>query len=301
MELGMVGLGRMGANMAERLVRGGHKVGSFDPSAEARQAAAANGIAPATSLEALVKALPAPRVLWLMVPAGKITDDTVNTLLPLLAKGDTVIDGGNSNYKDTLRRAQLYADHGLGYVDCGTSGGVWGLQEGYSMMIGGDEKTVEALRPIFETLAPAKDQGWGRVGPAGSGHYTKMVHNGIEYGMMQAYAEGFSILKHKEEFALDLHQVGEIWRTGSVVRSWLLDLATDALGKNPNMDGIAPYVVDSGEGRWTVDAALELNVSAPVITLSLMERFRSRDNDSFADKLLASLRNEFGGHAIKKE
>jgi 6-phosphogluconate dehydrogenase len=301
MELGMVGLGRMGANMAERLVKGGHKVSGFDPNADARKAAEANGIAPAASLEALVKALPAPRVLWLMVPAGKITDDTVNTLLPLLAKGDTVIDGGNSNYKDTLRRAQLYADHGLGYVDCGTSGGVWGLKEGYSMMIGGDAKTVEALRPIFETLAPAKDQGWGRVGPAGSGHYTKMVHNGIEYGMMQAYAEGFSILKHKEEFGLDLHQVGEIWRTGSVVRSWLLDLATDALGKNPNMDGIAPYVVDSGEGRWTVDAALELNVSAPVITLSLMERFRSRDDDSFADKLLSSLRNEFGGHAIKKE
>jgi 6-phosphogluconate dehydrogenase len=301
MELGMVGLGRMGANMAERLVKGGHKVSGFDPNADARKAAETNGIAPVASLEALVKALPAPRVLWLMVPAGKITDDTVNTLLPLLAKGDTVIDGGNSNYKDSLRRAQLYAGHGLGYVDCGTSGGVWGLKEGYSMMIGGDEKTVEALRPIFETLAPAKDQGWGRVGPAGSGHYTKMVHNGIEYGMMQAYAEGFSILKHKEEFGLDLHQVGEIWRTGSVVRSWLLDLATDALGKNPNLDGIAPYVVDSGEGRWTVDAALELNVSAPVITLSLMERFRSRDDDSFADKLLSSLRNEFGGHAVKKE
>ncbi len=301
MELGMVGLGRMGANMAERLVKGGHKVSGFDPNVDARKAAEANGIAPAASLEALVKALPAPRVLWLMVPAGKVTDDTVNTLLPLLAKGDTVIDGGNSNYKDTLRRAQLYAEHGLGYVDCGTSGGVWGLKEGYSMMIGGDEKAVEALRPIFETLAPAKDQGWGRVGPVGSGHYTKMVHNGIEYGMMQAYAEGFSILRHKEEFGLDLHQVGEIWRSGSVVRSWLLDLATDALGKNPNLDGIAPYVVDSGEGRWTVNAALELNVSAPVITLSLMERFRSRDNDSFADKLLASLRNEFGGHAIKKE
>jgi 6-phosphogluconate dehydrogenase len=301
MELGMVGLGRMGANMAERLVKGGHKVSGFDPNADARKAAAANGIAPADSLEALVKALPTPRVVWLMVPAGKITDGTVDSLLPLLAKGDTVIDGGNSNYKDTLRRAQRYAEHGLNYVDCGTSGGVWGLQEGYSMMIGGDGKAVEALRPIFETLAPAKDQGWGRVGPAGSGHYTKMVHNGIEYGMMQAYAEGFSILKHKEEFGLDLHQVGEIWRTGSVVRSWLLDLATDALGKNPNMDGIAPYVVDSGEGRWTVDAALELNVSAPVITLSLMERFRSRDDDSFADKLLSSLRNEFGGHAVKKE
>jgi 6-phosphogluconate dehydrogenase len=297
----MVGLGRMGANMAERLVRGGHKVSGFDPNADARKAAEADGIAPLTSLEALVKALPAPRVVWLMVPAGKITDDTVNTLLTLLSRGDTVIDGGNSNYKDTLRRAALYAEHGLGYVDCGTSGGVWGLKEGYSMMIGGDRKTVDALKPIFETLAPAKDQGWGHVGPAGSGHYTKMVHNGIEYGMMQAYAEGFSILKHKQEFNLDLHQVGEIWRYGSVVRSWLLDLATDALGKNPDMDGIAPYVVDSGEGRWTVDAALELSVSAPVITLSLMERYRSRDDDSFADKLLSSLRNEFGGHAIKKE
>jgi 6-phosphogluconate dehydrogenase len=301
MELGMVGLGRMGANMAERLVRGGHKVSGFDPNADARKAAEADGIAPLTSLEALVKALPAPRAVWLMVPAGKITDDTVNTLLTLLSRGDTVIDGGNSNYKDTLRRAALYAEHGLGYVDCGTSGGVWGLKEGYSMMIGGDRKTVDALKPIFETLAPAKDQGWGHVGPAGSGHYTKMVHNGIEYGMMQAYAEGFSILKHKQEFNLDLHQVGEIWRYGSVVRSWLLDLATDALGKNPDMDGIAPYVVDSGEGRWTVDAALELSVSAPVITLSLMERYRSRDDDSFADKLLSSLRNEFGGHAIKKE
>jgi 6-phosphogluconate dehydrogenase len=301
MELGMIGLGKMGANMAERLLQGGHKVTGFDPGADARKALEARGGASADSLQALVKALPAPRVLWLMVPSGKITDDTVDALLSALAPGDTVIDGGNSNYKDTLRRAELYAGHGLGYVDCGTSGGVWGLKEGYSMMIGGDKQTVEALRPIFETLAPAKDQGWGHVGPVGSGHYTKMVHNGIEYGMMQAYAEGFSILKHKQEFNLDLHQVGEIWRTGSVVRSWLLDLATDALGKNPNLDGIAPYVPDSGEGRWTVDAALELSVSAPVITLSLMERFRSRDNDSFADKLLSSLRNEFGGHAVKKE
>jgi 6-phosphogluconate dehydrogenase len=301
MELGMIGLGKMGANMVERLLQGGHKVTGFDPSAEARNAVQAAGAGAVDALAALVQALPTPRVLWMMVPSGKITDDTVDTLLPLLARGDTVIDGGNSNYKDTLRRAKLYAEHGLGYVDCGTSGGVWGLKEGYSMMIGGDEQVVEALRPIFETLAPAKDQGWGRVGPVGSGHYTKMIHNGIEYGMMQAYAEGFSILKHKQDFGLDLHQVGEIWRYGSVVRSWLLDLTTDALGKNPNMDGIAPYVVDSGEGRWTVDAAMELNVSAPVITLSLMERFRSRDDDSFADKLLSSMRNEFGGHAIKKE
>jgi 6-phosphogluconate dehydrogenase len=301
MKLGMIGLGKMGANMVERLQHGGHTLTGFDPSADARTAVQAAGASAVDSLAALVKALPTPRVLWMMVPSGKVTDDTVDALLPLLAKGDTVIDGGNSNYKDTLRRAALYAEHGLGYVDCGTSGGVWGLKEGYSMMIGGDEKLVETLRPIFETLAPGKGQGWGRVGPVGSGHFTKMVHNGIEYGMMQAYAEGFSILKHKQDFALDLHQVGEIWRYGSVVRSWLLDLTTDALGKNPNMDGVAPYVVDSGEGRWTVDAALELSVSAPVITLSLMERYRSRDDDSFADKLLSSMRNEFGGHAIKKE
>lgn len=301
MKLGMIGLGKMGANMAQRLQQGGHQVTGFDPNADARKALEAKGAASADSLQALVKALPAPRVLWMMVPSGKVTDDTVNALLPLLGTGDTVIDGGNSNYKDSLRRAKLYADKGLGYVDCGTSGGVWGLKEGYSMMIGGDEAAVERLRPIFETLAPAKNLGWGRVGPVGSGHFTKMVHNGIEYGLMQAYAEGFSILRHKQEFNLDLHQIGEIWRYGSVVRSWLLDLTTDALGKNPTMEGIAPYVVDSGEGRWTVDAAIELSVPAPVITLALMERFRSRDADSFSDKLLSAMRNEFGGHAIKKE
>ncbi len=301
MELGMVGLGRMGANMAERLLRGGHKITGFDPNADARKAAQGRGIAPTDSLQALVEALPAPRVVWLMVPSGKITDDSVDALLLLLAAGDTVIDGGNSNYKDTLRRAKLYADKGLGYVDSGTSGGVWGLKEGYSMMIGGDEKTVAALRPIFETLAPGKDQGWGRVGPVGSGHFTKMVHNGIEYGLMQAYAEGFSILEHKKDFALDLSQIAEIWRYGSVVRSWLLDLTADALKKNPTMAGIAPYVVDSGEGRWTVAEAIDLDVPAPVITLSLIERLRSRDNESFSDKLLSAMRNEFGGHEIKKE
>jgi 6-phosphogluconate dehydrogenase len=301
MELGMVGLGRMGANMAERLLRGGHKVTGFDPNADARKALEGKGAAGADSLQALVQALPAPRVVWLMVPAGAITDDTVNTLLSLLSPGDTVIDGGNSNYNDTLRRAALYREHKLNYVDCGTSGGVWGLAEGYSMMVGGDEAVVKQLQPIFETLAPAKDAGWGRVGPVGSGHFTKMVHNGIEYGMMQAYAEGFSILEHKQEFGLDLAQIGEIWREGSVVRSWLLDLTTDALTKNPKMEGIAPYVADSGEGRWTVDEAIKLNVPAPVITLSLIARLRSRDTESFTDKLLASMRNEFGGHAIKKE
>ncbi len=301
MKLGMIGLGRMGANMAQRLMQGGHQLVGFDPKPEARKSLQDKGAEAADSLAALVGKLSAPRIVWMMVPAGEITDATLNNLLPLLAAGDIVIDGGNSNYKDTLRRAGTVAAKKIGYIDCGTSGGVWGLAEGYSMMIGGDENTVEQLRPIFETLAPAKDKGWGRVGPVGSGHFTKMIHNGIEYGMMQAYAEGFSILQHKKEFALDLHHVAEIWRTGSVVRSWLLDLTADALGKNPSMAGIAPYVVDSGEGRWTVAEAIDLNVPAPIITQSLIERLRSRDSESFTDKLLSAMRNEFGGHEIKKE
>ena len=297
----MIGLGRMGANMAQRLMRGGHQVVGYDPAQAARALLEKNGAQTAASLEQMVAKLKAPRVVWLMVPAGAITDGTITNLLPLLAAGDTIIDGGNSNYRDTQRRAAAVASRKIQYVDSGTSGGIWGLTEGYSLMIGGDEAAVERLRPIFETLAPAKDQGWGRVGPVGSGHYTKMVHNGIEYGLMQAYAEGLSILQHKAEFKLDLHQIAEIWRYGSVVRSWLLDLTAAALEKNPTMAGIAPYVVDSGEGRWTVADAIELGVSAPVITLSLLERLRSRDNDSFTDKLLASMRNQFGGHEIKKE
>lgn len=301
MDIGMVGLGRMGANMAERLVRGGHRVHGFDPAAAARGAAAERGIVAAASLQALVAQLPAPRAVWLMVPAGSIVDDTLAALLPLLSPGDIVIDGGNSFYQDTLRRAESLAAQGLHYVDCGTSGGVWGLQEGYSLMLGGDEAAIEALRPVLTMLAPAVDKGWGRVGASGAGHYSKMVHNGIEYGLMQAYAEGFAILQHKSDFAFDLHQVAEIWRTGSVVRSWLLDLTADALQKNPTLDGVAPYVSDSGEGRWTVAEAIALDVPAPVITLSLLERLRSRDDDSFVDKLLSALRNEFGGHAIKKE
>jgi 6-phosphogluconate dehydrogenase len=301
MELGMVGLGRMGANMAQRLLRGGHKITGFDPNPDARKAIESAGAQSAASLQELVATLPSSRTIWLMVPAGKITDDTLDALLPMLSANDTVIDGGNSNYKDTLRRAGAYAAKNVHYVDCGTSGGIWGLKEGYSMMIGGDERVVGALRPIFETLAPAKDKGWGRVGPVGAGHFTKMVHNGIEYGLMQAYAEGFSILEHKKEFALDLHQIGDIWREGSVVRSWLLDLTTDALGKNPTMQGIAPFVADSGEGRWTLSEAIDLDVPAPVIALSLIARLRSRDSDSFADKLLAAMRNEFGGHPIKQE
>ena len=291
----------MGANMAQRLMRGGHEVVGFDPMESARQLIEEKGAASAASLDALVGKLKAPRVLWLMVPAGAITDSTITALTPLLARGDTLIDGGNSNYRDTQRRAAALAPQGIQYVDSGTSGGVWGLAEGYSLMIGGEKSVVDRLRPIFDTLAPAADKGWGHVGAVGAGHYTKMIHNGIEYGLMQAYAEGFSILQHKTEFNLDLHQVAEIWRYGSVVRSWLLDLTADALSKNPTLQGIAPYVADSGEGRWTVSEAIELGVPAIVITASLLERFRSRDSDSFIDKLLAAMRNQFGGHEIKKE
>jgi 6-phosphogluconate dehydrogenase len=301
MQIAMIGLGRMGANMAQRLLRGGHKVVGYDPADTARAALEQKGADSAASLEELIGKLTAPRVIWLMVPAGEITDSTITRLMPLLAAGDTIIDGGNSNYRDTQRRAAAVAERGIHYVDSGTSGGVWGLAEGYSLMIGGDEAVVERLRPIFATLAPAPDRGWGRVGAVGSGHYTKMIHNGIEYGLMQAYAEGFSILQHKEEFKLDLHQIAEIWRSGSVVRSWLLDLTANALEKNPTLHGIAPYVADSGEGRWTVAEAIELGVPASVITLSLLERLRSRDVDSFTDKLLSAMRNQFGGHAIKQE
>jgi 6-phosphogluconate dehydrogenase len=301
MELAMIGLGRMGANMTERLVKGGHRVVGFDPKPEARARVEDKGAESAASLALLVAKLKAPRTVWMMVPAGSITDGTVTALLPLLAAGDVLVDGGNSNYKDTLSRSSAAADKKIGYVDCGTSGGVWGLAEGYSMMVGGDEAVVERLKPVFETLAPAPNQGWGRVGPVGSGHFAKMIHNGIEYGLMQAYAEGFSILQHKREFGLDLHQIAEIWRYGSVVRSWLLDLTADVLDKNPTMNGIAPYVADSGEGRWTVDEAIDLDVPAPVITLSLLERLRSRDTESFSDKLLSAMRNQFGGHEIKKE
>ena len=301
MQIAMIGLGRMGANMAQRLMRGGHEVVGFDPSEAARKQIEEKGGGSAASLEALVGKLKAPRVIWLMVPAGEITDSTINSLVPLLSPGDCIIDGGNSNYRDTQRRAAAVAEKKIDYVDSGTSGGVWGLAEGYSLMIGGEKAVVDRVKSIFEALAPAPNQGWGHVGAVGSGHYTKMIHNGIEYGLMQAYAEGFSILQHKTEFKLDLTQIAEIWRYGSVVRSWLLDLTADALAKNPTLKGVAPYVVDSGEGRWTVSEAVELGVPAIVITASLLERFRSRDSDSFVDKLLAAMRNQFGGHEIKKE
>ncbi len=301
MELAMIGLGRMGANMAQRLLRGGHRVVGFDPAVTARRSIEEKGAESVASLEELIARLRPPRILWLMVPAGAITDNTITALAPLLSAGDTLVDGGNSNYHDTQRRAQALGSRQIHFVDSGTSGGVWGLTEGYSLMIGGDEAVVERLRPIFETLAPAPDKGWGRVGAVGTGHYTKMIHNGIEYGLMQSYAEGLSILQHKSEFELDLRQITEIWRYGSVVRSWLLDLTADALAKNPTLQGIAPYVADSGEGRWTVAEAIDLGVPAPIITASLIERFRSRDTDSFADKLLAAMRNQFGGHPIKGE
>jgi len=300
MDIAMIGLGRMGANMAQRLQQGGHRVVGHDPMEAARARAAETGMAVFDSLAAAVAALPVPRVVWLMVPAGDTVDQTLAQLVPHLAEGDVVIDGGNSNYQDSIRRARSLADDDVFYLDCGTSGGVWGLQEGYSLMIGGDAATAETLAPIFQTLAPAADKGWARVGPSGAGHYTKMIHNGIEYGMMQAYAEGFALMERKEELELDLAQVAEVWRHGSVVRSWLLDLSAKALQANPSLDGIAPYVEDSGEGRWTVAEAIALDVPAPVITLALLERLRSRQSNSFTDRLLAAMRNEFGGHAIKK-
>jgi len=301
MELLMVGLGKMGMNMAQRLKRGGHRVIGYARTAATVQQAMEQGLEGAFSLAEGVQRLPSPRIVWCMVPAGQATEETIQQLIPLLQPGDILVDGGNSNYKDTIRRAGQLQVYGLRFVDCGTSGGIWGLSEGYSLMIGGDAETVEYLRPLFETLAPAPDRGWGHVGPHGAGHFVKMVHNGIEYGMMQAMAEGFSILKAKKEFDLDLHQVAEIWRYGSVVRSWLLDLAARALSEDAHLRTIRPWVADSGEGRWTVFEAIDLDVPAPIITLALQMRFVSRDEENFAARLLAALRNQFGGHAVQRE
>ncbi len=300
MELAMIGLGRMGLNMATRLMQGGHRVTGFDLSKDAVNAITKAGGRGSTSLDETVKMLPQPRIVWVMVPSGKPTDDTIEQLSRLLGKGDIVIDGGNSNYKDSLRHADVLKQKGIQFLDCGTSGGIWGLAEGYSLMIGGDAQIVESLKPIFETLAPAKDQGWGRVGPNGAGHYVKMIHNGIEYGMMQALAEGFTIMKAKQEFNLDLASISEIWRYGSVVRSWLLDLTSAALKKDPSLSDIEPWVADSGEGRWTVAEAIEHDIPAPIITLALQMRFVSRDAENFSARLLAAMRNQFGGHAVKK-
>jgi 6-phosphogluconate dehydrogenase len=291
----------MGANMSERLIRGGHDVVGYDLNPESIERVVAIGARGAASLANLVDRLAAPRVVWIMVPHGAPVDSTIEALRPLLDQGDTVIDGGNSLYKESIRRHAECAAAGHHFVDVGTSGGVWGLAEGYSMMVGGDADAVATLRPLFETLAPAPDKGWGHMGPAGSGHFVKMVHNGIEYGIMQAYAEGFAILEAKEEFGLDLAAAGRVWQHGSVIRSWLLDLTVNALDDNPSMTGIAPHVPDSGEGRWTVAESIDLNVAAPVITHSLLARIGSRDDIGFSHRLLSAMRNQFGGHSIKRE
>jgi 6-phosphogluconate dehydrogenase len=296
MRIGFVGLGRMGANMARRLVRDGHEVVAFNRTPERTREIMSEGVEGAFSLAELVAALPAPRAVWVMVPAGDATEAMIRDLAGLLEPGDTIIDGGNTNFHDDVRRHALVAEQGLRYVDAGTSGGIWGLQVGYCLMVGGDRDAVEPLEPVFRSLAPA--DGYAHVGGPGAGHYVKMVHNGIEYGLMQAYAEGFEIM-HASDYDLDLAQISGIWRYGSVVRSWLLDLLHDGLEKNPEFAGIKDWVADSGEGRWTVQEALDRDVPAPVITLSLQARFRSRQEESYGAKVLAALRNEFGGHAVK--
>jgi len=301
MKLGMVGLGKMGANMTVRLIKGGHQVVRFARTKAVVDSVVAEGAVGAYSLDELVHKLETPRVIWLMIPEGAPVDQTLEQLHPLLAPGDLVVDGGNSYYRDTLRRATRMAGWGFRYVDVGTSGGIWGLTEGYSMMVGGEKSDVERIRPVLETLAPGPDKGWGHMGAVGAGHFVKMVHNGIEYGMMQAYAEGFAVLQGKTAFALDLHQVAAVWRYGSVIRSWLLELTESALEENPTLEGIEPWVADSGEGRWTVTEAMDLNIPAPVITLALQQRLRSRESDPFTERLLAMMRNKFGGHEVKRE
>ena len=301
MKLAMIGLGKMGANMARRLIQDGHEVVGYNlETAVTDQLADEVGLIPAYSLEEVAEKLAPPRVAWVMVPAGKPTESVVSKLGELFSEGDLVVDGGNSNYKETVRRGQMLAEKGIEFVDVGTSGGIWGLKEGYSMMVGGSETAVSALTPALKTLAPGDDLGWGHVGPSGSGHFVKMVHNGIEYGLMEAYAEGFEILKAKEEFGLDLHQISEIWRFGSVVRSWLLDLTANALADDADLSEIKGFVPDSGEGRWTVFEAIDLDVPAPIITHALFARFVSRQDESFSAKLLAAMRNQFGGHAVVK-
>jgi len=301
MKIGMVGLGKMGANMAKRLLRGGHNVAVYDTNPEAVRAMADDGAKGFDDLEELICALTPPRAVWVMVPSGAPTDATFEALSRLLSTGDIAVDGGNSYYKNSISRASTLAEKGIRFVDAGTSGGIWGLSEGYCLMVGGDPETVEILKPILETLAPAPDRGWARVGPNGAGHFVKMVHNGVEYGLMQAYAEGFSLMEKKKEFNLDLGSIAELWRHGSVVRSWLLDLSAEALSDNPRLSDIAGFVPDSGEGRWTVQEAIDLGCPLPVISLSLQNRFRSRENEFFGDKLLSAMRGKFGGHDVKKE
>jgi 6-phosphogluconate dehydrogenase len=299
----MIGLGKMGANMSRKLARAGHQVigTTLDfQDALAIQEAEKNFTA-VRSIDDLREALTPPRIAWSMVPAGKATTSVITALMALFEPGDIVIDGGNSNYKSTVHRAEMLGEKQIHFVDVGTSGGIWGLKEGYSMMVGGEKAIVEKLRPIFEALAPAPDRGWGYVGPNGAGHFVKMVHNGIEYGMMQSYAEGFDILRAKKVFEIDLHRVAEIWRYGSVIRSWLLDLTAAALAEDQELKDVKDWVADSGEGRWTIQEAIDLDIPAPVITLSLMMRFISRQDESYAAKLLATMRNQFGGHMIVHE
>ena len=298
MELGMIGLGRMGANMTERLLRGGHKLITYDRSPEAIQRCVDKGAFGAHSLADFVKQVSLPRVIWLMVPSGEPVDLTIEQLLPSLLENDIIIDGGNSHYKDSIRRAEKLKQLGIHFVDAGTSGGIWGLQEGYCLMIGGEKAIVDQLEPIFKTLAP--ENGFAHVGASGAGHFVKMVHNGIEYGMLQAYGEGFEMLK-ASQFEFDLGKIAHLWNQGSVVRSWLLELAENAFQKDPQLSSIKGYVEDSGEGRWAVLEAVEREIPASILTLSLFARYASRQEDSFSAKVIAALRNEFGGHAVKKE
>jgi 6-phosphogluconate dehydrogenase len=301
MKLGMSGAGRMGGHMAERLRAAGHTVivNSRTPATVDRMVGL--GFEGAYSLPELVAKLEAPRIVWLMIPCGEPVDRAIASVLPRLEAGDILVDGGNSYYADTLRRAPMIAEAGVHFVDVGTSGGIWGETEGYSLMIGGEEDVVQRMRPIFEALAPGPERGWGRVGPSGAGHFVKMVHNGIEYGMMQSFGEGFALMARKEQFGLDLAQISQIWRFGSVVRSWLLDLLADSLAQDPQLAGTAPYVEDSGEGRWTVAEALALDQPAPVITLSLIQRLASRDSVGLSDRVVAMLRHGFGGHEFRRE
>jgi 6-phosphogluconate dehydrogenase len=298
MQLAMIGLGRMGGNMTERLMRDGHGVVVFDRSAEAIQKYVAMGSVGAASTADVISKLDAPRVVWIMVPAGNPVDETIAALIPGMSEGDVIIDGGNSNFHDSMRRAVELKEKRVHFVDSGTSGGIWGLENGYCLMIGAAPEAFALCEPIFRSLAP-KD-GYAHVGPPGSGHYVKMIHNGVEYGMLQAYAEGYEILHASRNFQLDLHKIAAVWNHGSVVRSWINELAEIAFERDANLDALKGYVEDSGEGRWTVQEAIDLDVPAPVITLSLLARLRSRQTDSFAGKVIAALRNEFGGHAVKK-
>ena len=302
MNLGIAGLGKMGANMARRLRRGGIDVVAFNRSAEVTDALVAEvGVTASYTLEQLIKDLPLPRVLWLMLPAGDVTEQVINQALPLLSPGDVLIDGANSYYKDSIRRSQRVEAAGVNYVDAGVSGGIWGLDNGYALMLGGSKDAVDHIEPAIRVLAPGPETGWLHCGPAGSGHFVKMVHNGIEYGMMQAYAEGFAVMKAREDFDLDLGAVAEMWRHGSVVRSWLLDLMGDFLDKDQQLEDVLPIVADSGEGRWTALEAIEQGVPAPVMSLALMMRYASQGGDEYGAKLLAKMRQGFGGHALGKE